>query len=499
MNEVVDDLKKRRKSGVIVKFDFEKAYDSVSWEFLFYMMGRLGFCGKWVQWIRGCLESATVSVLVNGSPTKEFKPTRGLRQGDPLAPFLFLIVAQGLVGLVKQATRKNLLSGVKIGDKKVEVNLLQFADDTLFVCESNVQNIMCIKAILRCFELSSGLKVNFRKSKIGAIGVERYEVKMYSEILHCSLMDMLFTYLGLPIGGNPARCAFWEPVLSKIRKKLSVWKGRNLSFAGRVSLIKSVINVVPLFFLSFFKAPSGVCKEIIKLQRKFLWGWGSEGRKIAWTSWENICKAKEEGGLGIRRIDLFNKALLAKWLWRLHSTECGLWKEVLESKYDLRGLSNLQALKRSRLTSRWWIDLCKVGLSDQDDNWFNQNTTWKIGSGEKIKFWEDKWLPIGQLKARYERIYNNSELKDKSIESFGSWNIDRWEWKFSWRREWFEWEKTMVEDFMSLISLVIIQPEKEDVRIWNDPPSYTFSVKSAYNKLVNYRPGGNQCSVLSGV
>jgi len=79
VNEVVDDLKRRKKRGMIVKLDFEKAYDSVSWEFLFYLLGRLGFCGKWVRWIRACLESATVSVLVNGSPTKEFKPTRGLR------------------------------------------------------------------------------------------------------------------------------------------------------------------------------------------------------------------------------------------------------------------------------------------------------------------------------------------------------------------------------------------------------------------------------------
>ena len=196
---------------------------------------------------------------------------------------------------------------------------------------------------------------------------------MYSEILHCSLMDIPFTYLGLPIGGNQARCSFWDPVLSKIRKKLSIWKGRNLSFAGRVCLIKSVINAIPLFFLSFFKVPVGVCKEITKLQRKFLWGWGAEGRKIAWTSWENICKAKEEGGLGIKSIDLFNKALLAKWFWRMGSIEKGLWKDVLESKYGLWSMTSSFTLNRNRYKSRWWNDLFKVSLSYQGDNWVNSN------------------------------------------------------------------------------------------------------------------------------
>jgi len=332
------------------------------------MMRILGFCGKWIQWIRACLESATISVLVNGSPTKEFKPSRGLRQGDPIAPFLFLVVAQGLAGLVKQATRKKLFTGLKVGHKKVDVNLLQFADDTLFVCESNIQNIKCIKAMLRCFELSSGLRVNFHKSKIGAIGVDRYEVKMYLNILHCSIMEIPFTYLGLHIGGNQSRCSFWEPVLAKIRKKLSVWKGRNLSFTGRVCLIKSVINAITLFFLSFFKVPVRVCKEITKLQRKFLWGWGAEERKIAWTSWENICKAKEEGGLGIKRIDLFNKALLAKWLWRMGSDEKRLWKDVIESKYGLWSQTNSFTPNQIRYKSRWWNDLSKISLSDQGDN-----------------------------------------------------------------------------------------------------------------------------------
>jgi len=199
---------------------------------------------------------------------------------------------------------------------------------------------MTIKVMLRCFELSFGLRVNFHKSKIGAIGVHRNVVNMYSEIIHCSLMDLPFTYLGIPISGNPSRSSFWELVLSKIRKKLSVWKGRDLSFTGRVCLIKSVINDIPLFFLSFFKALVGVCKKITKLQRKFMWGWGEEGRKIAWISWDNICKPKEEGELVIRRIDLFNKALLAKWLWRMGFSESGLWKDVLELKYGVWRMAN---------------------------------------------------------------------------------------------------------------------------------------------------------------
>ncbi len=123
---------------------------------------------------------------------------------------------------------------------------------------------------------------------------------------------------------------------------------------------------------------------------------------------------------------------------------------------------------------------------------------WKVGSGGKVKFWEDEWIANGQLKTRYERIYNNSELKDKPIDCFVRRNADGWEWKFRWRREWFEWEKTMVEDFMSILSHVSLQSDIEDSRLWNDPPSYTFSVKSAYNKLGNYGSGGYQCLVIFG-
>jgi len=114
-----------------------------------------------VHWIKECLESSSISILVNGSPSKEFKPTRGLRKGNPIASFLFLIVAQGLSGLVNQAARKELFSRPKVGAKNVEAKLLQFADDPLILCESNIQNIRVVKAMLRLFEICFGLRINF--------------------------------------------------------------------------------------------------------------------------------------------------------------------------------------------------------------------------------------------------------------------------------------------------------------------------------------------------
>lgn len=168
-NEVVDEAKKKNKPILIFKADFEKAYDSVRWSFLYEVMERMGFCDKWIGWIRGCIETTTSSVLVNGSPTKEFPFERGLRQGDPLAPFLFLMVAEGLGGLVREAVEKNLFEGVQVGREELKISLLQFADDTLFFGEASLRNIITLKSILRCFELASRLKVNFFKSKVGGV------------------------------------------------------------------------------------------------------------------------------------------------------------------------------------------------------------------------------------------------------------------------------------------------------------------------------------------
>ena len=172
---------------------------------------------------------------------------------------------------------------------------------------------MSMKAIQRGFEIASGLKINFHKSSLVGINVENTNLRCYSKLLNCGQMGYPFKYLGLEVGGNPRKKTFWKPVLEKLKVRLSVWKGRFLSLAGRTCVIKSVLTAIPLFYLSVYKSPESVYKSIISTQRKFLWGWGKEKRPISWVSWGDVCKQKEEGGLGIKDIKKLNFALVAKW------------------------------------------------------------------------------------------------------------------------------------------------------------------------------------------
>jgi len=239
-------------------------------------METLDFNAKWIRWNESCLESSMVSVLVNGSPTTEFVPKKGLRQGDPFASFLFLIVVEGLSGVVREAERLGLLKVLKIGRNGVRISVLQFADDTMFICKDNILNIVTIKSILRCFELASRLKVNLFKSSIGGIGVDIDSLQRYATLLNCKIMSIPFTYLGVPIGGNQYKVSFWNGLLDKVKKKLSRWKGRLMSMAGRVTMIKSTLSSMFLFFLWLFKIPKVVNKEFIKIQQRFLWGWETD-------------------------------------------------------------------------------------------------------------------------------------------------------------------------------------------------------------------------------
>ena len=223
-NEVIDEAKRSNKSCLVFKVDYEKAYDSVSWNFLMYMMWRMDFSPKWIKWIEECVKSASISVLVNGSPTAEFLPQRGLRQGDPLTPFLFNIVAEGLNGLMRRAVEENLYKPYLVGANGVPISILQYADDTIFFGEAAKENVEAIKVILRSFELVSNLRINFAKSCFGVFGVTDQWKQEAANYLHCSLLAFPFIYLGIPIGANSRRCHMWDSIIRKCERKLSKWK-----------------------------------------------------------------------------------------------------------------------------------------------------------------------------------------------------------------------------------------------------------------------------------
>ena len=178
---------------------------------------------------------------------------------------------------------------------------------------------------------------------------------MYASILICEVMKVPFTYLGMEVGGNHRRTNFWDKVIEKIRKKLDMWKGKFLSMAGRICMLKSVLSSIPLFYMPFYKIPKLVVDTIKKILRKFLWGWGKEGKNIAWVAWEKVCESRDAGGLGIKDIRTFNEALLGKWIWRMQSKERGLWREVMDSKYG--GWRELRKAVSKYKESNWWKDL----------------------------------------------------------------------------------------------------------------------------------------------
>ena len=259
-----------------------------------------------------------------------------------------------------------------------------------------------------------------------------------------------FKYLGLEVGGNPRKKQFWEPVINKINARLSIWKGRFLSMAGRVCLLKSVFTAIPLFYLSFFKAPILVCNRIISIQRKFLWAWGRDNRSISWVRWENVCKPLEEGGLGIKDVRNINNALLTKWKWRLMNDEKGKWKDILVSRYG-------SEIGRSQTRLKW--QSCGEG---EDDDWFQKTIVWKVGDGGNVRFWEDAWVNNNNLKSLYPRLYSLSMDQRMKVGEVGTWEGYGWQWRLNWRKARFKWESSLEEELLMHINRSVMNKESKD-------------------------------------
>ena len=249
----LDHKREGKDYNMAVKLDMSKAYDRVEWDFIEKIMEHMGFHERWVNLIMHCITTVTYFVLVNGVAYGSIIPTRGLRQGDPLSPYLFLLCADGFSALINEAARNKMLNGVSICRGRPMVTQLFFADDSLLFCKASRQESQKLLEILELYEAASRQKINVDKSLVFFSQNTPNDIK--GEVLEI-LGPMQDTkhgkYLGLPsIIGKSKKDVFTE-VIERVAKKLMGWKEKLLSIGGREVLIKAVAQAIPTYTMSCF-------------------------------------------------------------------------------------------------------------------------------------------------------------------------------------------------------------------------------------------------------
>jgi len=288
--------KKGKTSYAAVKLDMSKAYDRVEWSFLKQMMVKLGFNQRWVELIMICVSSVTYRVRVNGDLTESFVPERGLRQGDPLSPYLFLLCAEGFSSLLKKAEDDGSIKGVTICHNAPSVSHLLFADDSLIVFRANGEDAQQLQSLLQVYEQCSGQKINKDKTAVMFSANVREEDKQ--EVMNALNIPRETTnerYLGLPVFIGKSRRKAFEFLKDRIWKRMQGWKEKMLSNAGKEILIKAIAQAIPTYAMGCFEITKDLCDQISAMICRYWWSSQEKEKKLHWIRWEKLMRPKGEG------------------------------------------------------------------------------------------------------------------------------------------------------------------------------------------------------------
>jgi hypothetical protein len=389
--------KKMGKEGLCaVKLDMHKAYDRVEWVFLDRMLTRLGFDRGFVDLLLACVNSFKYRVRYNDQETEEFTPTRGLRQGDPLSPYLFLICAEGLSSALAHREEVRGIQGIRVCRNAPSVSHLLFADDSLIPLKANLTNATSLRQVLDQYCASSGQLVS--EAKCSIFFSPNLEVDVKAQI--CQQLNIMTKaisekYLGLPAMVGLDRTDSFIYLLERIIERLKGWKERFLSMGGKDILLKAIIQAIPVFAMGIFKIPKKLCKDINDAMAGFWWGDAEEQRRMHWFAWWKMCIPKNMGGMGFRDLHSFNLAMLAKQSWRLLSRPDSLCARVIKAKYYPN--TNLLYAGPKSGSSFTWQSIV-AGLQT-----FKRGHIWRIGMGENVNIWEDHWIPSSPTRKVYTR------------------------------------------------------------------------------------------------
>jgi hypothetical protein len=376
LHEIIDELKSANLKAVILKLDFEKAYDRVSLAFFRTVLLRKGFYAGVVHRLMQLVSGGQTAISINGEVGPFLRNKRGVRQGDPISPLLFDFMADALSALLDAATRARNLRGVVPHLIQGGVTHLQYANDTILLLDLDDRSIANLKFILIAFKILSGLKINYLKSEVIVMGAPSSEQARVAQALNCKEGKFPFTYLGFPMSDRVLTLADWEGLVGSVGHRVDPWQGRFMSSAACLTLINSSLSSLTTFMTGLFLLAEGTHACFDKHLARFFWEGIGDKRKFHWVNWPAVCRPKDQGGLGVINSRFINIALMTKWIWRLFdpSEQDKLWYKLLHAKYV--NSDNIFAAS-TQDGSQFWRSINKI------------KRFFKLGS----RFW---WVMVGE-------------------------------------------------------------------------------------------------------
>lgn len=379
--ELIHSIKIHKRKAMLLKMDLVKAYDRANWSFIRLILIKIGMPPLFIKWIMACIRSINIVVLVNGSPTDFFSCSRGLRQGCPLSPLLFILIMDGFSRLVKRALMDGKIKGIKL-IKDVIFTHVMFADDVLVGGIDSVEEWGMYKNIIQTFCRATGMLVSEEKSSFLHLALSDDQLRSIQTIMpyNCSNLEKGFKYLGYLLKPNNYQIRDWQWLLKKIEDKIAHWSYRFLSIGGKLILVNSVLSSIPVYWFSLMEVPSSVIKNIKSFFFNFLWTGTAKSRNIPMVAAETLARPHKFGGWGIKDLEAFNIALRLKSCWRGIYGD-SLWSRIIHSKY----LKNdVNSWMRNPILKSWnfspiWRGFMKVF------HWIKCDLAWHVGCGSQIK------------------------------------------------------------------------------------------------------------------